>query len=78
MSTEVKILHSSCCATASPIRAQIEKIASENHLDVNITEFSDLKDTMPYGVLTFPALVIDGKVYDYKKVSNDKVLLAIL
>ncbi|GAB4519201.1 MAG: hypothetical protein Tsb004_30120 [Allomuricauda sp.] len=78
MSTEIKILHSSCCATASPLRAQIEKIIRENNLDVNITELSDLKDTMRYGALSFPALVINGKVYDYKKINTEEALLSIL
>lgn len=78
MRTEIKILHSSCCATQSPIKAQIEKIAQENKLEVSITEFSDLKDTMAYGALSFPSLVINGKVYDYKKVSSDDMLLSIL
>lgn len=78
MSTEIKILHSSCCATESPIKARIEKIAKENNLDVSITELTDLKDTMRYGALSFPSLAINGKVYSYKKVSNDEALLSIL
>lgn len=78
MSTEIKILNSPCCATESPVRAQIEKIAQENNLDVNIIELSDIQDIMPYGVMSFPALVINDKVYDYKKVSSDEALLSIL
>lgn len=78
MRTEIKILHSSCCATESPIKAQIEKIAEENNLEVNITELSDLKDTMAYGALSFPSLVVNGKVYDYRKISSNEKLLSIL
>lgn len=78
MRTEIKILHSSCCATESPIKAQIEKIAEENNLEVNITELSDLKDTMAYGPLSFPSLVVNGKVYDYRKISSNEKLLSIL
>lgn len=78
MSTEISILHSPCCATQSPIKAQIEKIAKENNLEVRIKELTEIEDIMPYGVMSFPALVVNGKVYDYKKISSDKALLSIL
>ncbi|SEG50709.1 thioredoxin family protein [Algoriphagus boritolerans] len=78
MFTEIKILHSSCCATRSPIKEQIERVASKKNVSVTITELSELKDTMAYGTLTFPALVINGKVYDYKKYQTDEQLESIL
>lgn len=78
MSTEIKILHSSCCAINSPIKARIERIAKHNDLQVSITELSEFKDTMVYGAVTFPALVIYGKVYDYKIFKTDEQLLSIL
>lgn len=80
MSTKIKILilHSSCCATHSPIKEHIEKIASKHNLSVEITELSELKDTMAYGIMTFPSLVINGKVYDYKKYQTEEQLISIL
>lgn len=78
MSTEIKILHASCCGAKPPIKAQLEKIAQQNNLDLNIVELSDLQDIMSFGTMTFPSLVINGKVYDYKKIKTDEELIAIL
>lgn len=78
MNTEIKILHSSCCAKGSPIKEQIEKIASQNNITVSIEEFSELKDTIIYGTMSFPSLVINGKVYDYKQYASDTKLLALI
>ena len=78
MSTEIKILHSSCCATNSPIKSFIEAVAKKHDKQVEITELSDLSDTMQYGTMTFPSLVINGKVYDFKKVNHERKLAEII
>lgn len=78
MCTEIKILHASCCGKNSPIKIQLESLAQENELDLCIEEFSDLKDTMVYGTMTFPSLVIDGQVYDYKRYQSNDKLISIL
>lgn len=78
MSTEIKILHSSCCANGSPIKEQLEKIANENDLKVNIEELSDIQDTMAYGTMSFPSLVVDNQVYDFKKLKSDADILSII
>lgn len=78
MSTEIKILHSSCCGAKSPIKEQLRAIAEKNNLDISITELSDLQETMAFGTMTFPSLVIKGKVYDYKKINSEELLISIL
>lgn len=78
MCTEVKILHASCCGQASPIKKQIEKLAQENGLNLCIEELSDLKDTMVFGTMTFPSLVVENKVYDYKLYQDNNKLITIL
>lgn len=78
MRTEIKILHASCCSKGSPIKAQLQRIAQANNLSVDIEEFSALKDTMTYGVMTFPALVIRGKVYDFKTFKSEADILAAI
>ncbi|WP_196885441.1 thioredoxin family protein [Aureivirga sp. CE67] len=78
MSTEIKILHASCCTKSNKIKSQLEKLANENQLDLSIEEFSDMKDTMVYGTMIFPSIVVNGKVYDYKLYEEDSKLLAIL
>lgn len=78
MKTEIKVLHSSCCAKGSPIKDQIEKIASRNNINVQIEELSELKDTMVYGTMNFPSIVVNGKVFDYKQYSTEEKLISIL
>lgn len=78
MKTQIKILHSSCCATGSPVKGQIENVSEKYGMDVQIEELSDLKDTMVYGTMKFPSLVVNGKVYDYKKLDTEEKLLSVL
>lgn len=76
--TTVKILHSSCCSIFPPIREQVERVARQNNLQVEVEEFSEMKDTMLYGALSFPSLVIHGKVYSYAEYAEDEKLVTIL
>lgn len=78
MKTEIKILHSSCCAKGSPIKAQLEKIAKENELSITIEELSELQETMVYGTMSFPSIVVNKKVYDFKSFKSDAALLTAL
>lgn len=78
MTTEIKILHSSCCAKGSPIKEQLEKIAQNNKLSISIEELSELKDTMAYGTMNFPSIVVNGKVYDLKSLKSEAEIASIL
>ena len=78
MNTEIKILHSACCAKGSPIKAQLEQLAATQNIKVSIEELSELQDTMVYGTMSFPSLVVNGKVYDYRKVNQEAQLIEIL
>lgn len=78
MSTEVKILHSACCASNSPIKERLENLAHEHGLDLNIEELSKLEDTMVYGTMAFPSLVVNGKVHNYRLFISDEQLLTAL
>ncbi|WP_310993982.1 thioredoxin family protein [Aequorivita marina] len=78
MSTEIKILQSSCCSDGSPIKKQLENIAKDNDLELHIEELSDMQDTMAYGTMSFPSLVVNDKIYDFKKLKSDDDILAII
>ncbi|MCC4227143.1 thioredoxin family protein [Zunongwangia profunda] len=78
MNTEIKILHSSCCAKGSPIKEQLEKLAKENNLSITIEELSEMQDTMVYGTMSFPSLVVNNQVYDFKKLKSDADILSII
>ncbi|WP_299105678.1 thioredoxin family protein [uncultured Tenacibaculum sp.] len=78
MSTDIKILHASCCAKNSQIKKQIEEITSKNNMNVSIEEFSKIEDTMKFGTMVFPSIVVNGKVYDYRTHNSEEKLLSIL
>ena len=78
MKTDIKILQASCCSKGSPIKSQIETLAAQHQIEISIEELSALQDTMVYGTTSFPSLVVNGKVYDYKQYQSDAKLLALL
>ena len=75
---KVTILHSACCASKSPIKNEISEIATANNIELSIEELSELQDNITFGTMTFPSIVINGQVYDYKKYRSPKMLLALL
>ena len=78
MKKEIIILHSACCAKGSPIREQIEKVASENNIKVEVKELSDFNDTLKFGTLEFPSIVVNGKTHSYRKYNTDEDVLKII
>ncbi len=63
----IKILGSGCAkcqALENAVRAAVEELS----LDSSIQHVSDFAQIASYGVMSTPALVIDGKVVSYGKV----------
>jgi small redox-active disulfide protein 2 len=58
---EIKVLGPGCpkCKT---LEKNVQDAVSELGLDATVTKVSDIMDIMAFGVMTTPALVIDGKV----------------
>ena len=50
------------CAKCNALRMTTEKAAQELGLPYELEKVSDLKQIMAFGVMTTPALVVDGKV----------------
>ncbi|MBD0405121.1 thioredoxin family protein [Flammeovirga sp. EKP202] len=75
---DIKILHQSCCGVNPRIRKQLERLASENNMEVMITDVTDMMETMQFGTTDFPSLVIDGKIINYRQRNSDAELLDIL
>lgn len=78
MSIDIKILHSPCCGTGSPVRQIVETAASTAGVQVNIVELSDLQDVIQYGTTSFPSLVIEGEVVDFKEFQDADRLVSQL
>ncbi|MTD33734.1 thioredoxin family protein [Paludibacterium denitrificans] len=58
---EIKVLGTGCANCKSTI-ALIEQAAQAKGLAVSLEKVEDIKDIMSYGVMSTPAVVIDGKV----------------
>jgi len=58
---EIKILGTGCpkCKTLEKLTREV---VAENAINASITKVEDIVEIMKFGVMTTPALVVDGKV----------------
>lgn len=70
---EVKVLGTGCTKCKSTV-ALIEDVASTKGVTLSLEKVEDIQDIVGYGVMSTPAVVIDGKVVHAGGVpSRDKV-----
>ncbi len=58
---DIKVLGTGCANCRNTI-ALIEQVAREGGVTVTVAKIEDLRDIMGYGVMSTPAVVIDGRV----------------
>ena len=58
---EIKILGSGC-AKCKTLEKLTRDVVTQNGIDATITKVEDIREIMKFGVMTTPALVVDGKV----------------
>ena len=58
---EIKVLGSGC-AKCKTTNEMIEKIVKENQLDATLSKVEDIVELLNYGIMTTPAIVVDGEV----------------
>ena len=58
---EIKVLGSGC-AKCQTTYEMIEKIVKENQLDATLSKVEDIVELLNYGIMTTPAIVVDGEV----------------
>jgi small redox-active disulfide protein 2 len=58
---DIKVLGTGCANCKSTI-ALIDQVAKARGVTVNLEKVEELRDIMGYGVMSTPAVVIDGKV----------------
>lgn len=73
----VKVLGSGCDKCNQLERATKEALA-ELHMDTAIDHVTDFAQIAAYGVMSTPALVVDGKVVSYGKVLKKDEVVKIL
>jgi small redox-active disulfide protein 2 len=73
----VKILGSGC-AKCNQLEAAAREALNQLGMDTSIDHVTDFSEIAAYGVMTTPALVIDGKVVSYGKVLKVDEVVKIL
>jgi small redox-active disulfide protein 2 len=58
---EIKILGTGC-SKCKALEKLTREAVEQNNLDASITKVEDIMDIMKFGVMSTPALVVDGKV----------------
>jgi small redox-active disulfide protein 2 len=73
----VKILGSGC-AKCNQLEAATKAALEQLGMDTTIDHVTDFSQIAAYGVMTTPALVVDGKVISYGKVLKTEEVVKIL
>lgn len=73
----VKVLGSGC-AKCNQLEAAAKEALSKLNMDTAIDHVTDFSQIAAYGVMTTPALVVDGKVVSYGKVLKTEEVIKIL
>ena len=66
------------CAKCKQLTANAEKAVAALGLATPVEKVEDLREIMKYGVMTTPALVVDGKVRSAGKVLTPEVVMGLL
>jgi small redox-active disulfide protein 2 len=66
------------CAKCKQLTANAEKAVAELGLAVVVEKVEDIRDIMKFGVMTTPALAVDGKVRSSGKVLTPDAVKALL
>ncbi|WP_418791518.1 thioredoxin family protein [Phosphitispora sp. TUW77] len=61
ISLDIKVLGSGC-ANCNKLEQMVINVLAEQNLDASVTHVKDMKEIMSFGVMSTPALVIDGQV----------------
>ncbi len=73
----VKVLGSGC-AKCNQLEAATKAALAQLGMDTTIDHVTDFAQIAAYGVMTTPALVVDGKVVSYGKVLKTEEVVKIL
>jgi small redox-active disulfide protein 2 len=75
---EIKVLGPGC-AKCKTLEKATREVVEKNNIDANITKVEDIMEIMAYGVMSTPALLVDGKVVVKGRVpSNDEIAKLLL
>lgn len=58
---DIKILTAGCC-NRHVLTDRVKTVLESTEIDVSVEQIDDLEEVMAYGVMSTPALVVDGEV----------------
>lgn len=73
----IKVLGSGC-TKCNELEDSVKKALIQLDMDITIDHVTDFSEIASYGVMTTPALVIDGKVVSYGKVLKPEEVVKII
>ena len=74
---EIKILGSGC-AKCKTLEKLTREVVIQNGIEATITKVEDIREIMKFGVMTTPALVVDGKVEIKGRIPSNEEIKQIL
>lgn len=74
---EIKVLGTGCSKCKS-LEKVTREVVDEMKLEATVTKVEDIMEIMSFGVMTTPALVVDGKVVVKGRVPNSNELKQLL
>lgn len=74
---DIKVLGTGCTKCKTLYKATEEAI-KETGIDANLSKVEDIVEIMKHGVMTTPALVVDGKVVVKGKVPSVKDIVKLI
>lgn len=72
------IILGSGCSKCNQLEAAVREALEQLHMDMPVSHITDFTQIAAYGVMSTPALVIEGKVASYGKVLKVKEVVGIL
>lgn len=74
---EIKVLGTGC-AKCKALEKVTREVVDEINIEATITKVEDIMEIMAFGVMTTPALVVDGKVVLKGRVPNANEIKQLL
>ncbi len=74
---DVKILGSECCANCDTQMEIVKKALATTGKFAKLEKVEDMIEVMNYGVMSTPAIVIDGEVKSRGKILNELEVIAL-
>ncbi len=74
---DIKVLGSECCANCDAQMEIVKKAIAKAGKFAQLEKIEDLVKVMEYGVMSTPAIVIDGEVKSRGKILNEQEVIAL-